>query len=84
MIRRPIITEKGMGVKETQHTVVFEVAPDATKTQIKEAVQTDFQSEGGRRAHGDFSRQVPAARPLGRPPARLEEGLRAAWRKTKR
>ena len=26
VIRRPIITEKGMGVKETQHTVVFEVA----------------------------------------------------------
>ena len=23
IIRRPIITEKGMGVKETQHTVVF-------------------------------------------------------------
>ena len=26
IIRRPIITEKGLGVKETQHTVVFEVA----------------------------------------------------------
>ena len=26
VIRRPIITEKGLGVKETQHTVVFEVA----------------------------------------------------------
>ena len=30
VIRRPIITEKGLGVKETQHTVVFEVAKDAT------------------------------------------------------
>jgi large subunit ribosomal protein L23 len=39
IIRRPIITEKGLGVKETQHTVVFEVASGATKTQIKEAVQ---------------------------------------------
>jgi large subunit ribosomal protein L23 len=35
VIRRPIITEKGLGVKETQHTVVFEVAPGATKTQIR-------------------------------------------------
>ena len=26
IIKRPIITEKGLGVKETQHTVVFEVA----------------------------------------------------------
>ncbi|NDQ57950.1 MAG: 50S ribosomal protein L23 [Acidipila sp.] len=42
VIRRPIITEKGLGVKETQHTVVFEVAPAATKTQIKEAVQKIF------------------------------------------
>src|SRR5579863_10153383 len=42
IIRRPIITEKGLGVKETQHTVVFEVASGATKTEIKEAVQKIF------------------------------------------
>jgi large subunit ribosomal protein L23 len=42
VIRRPIITEKGLGVKELQHTVVFEVASKATKTQIKEAVQQIF------------------------------------------
>ena len=42
VIRRPIITEKGLGVKETQHTVVFEVSLDATKTQIKQAVQQIF------------------------------------------
>ncbi len=42
IIRRPIVTEKGLGVKETQHTVVFEVAANANKTQIKEAVQKIF------------------------------------------
>ena len=42
IIRRPIITEKGLAVKETQGTVVFEVAIGATKTQIKEAVQKIF------------------------------------------
>src|SRR3981081_452106 len=42
IIRRPIITEKGLGVKETQHTVVFEVSAKATKTEIKEAVQQIF------------------------------------------
>ncbi|HEY2462129.1 MAG TPA: 50S ribosomal protein L23 [Candidatus Acidoferrum sp.] len=42
IIRRPIITEKGLGVKETQRTVVFEVASRATKTEIKEAVQQIF------------------------------------------
>jgi large subunit ribosomal protein L23 len=42
IIRRPVITEKGLGVKETEATLVFEVAPKATKTEIKEAVQTIF------------------------------------------
>ena len=42
IIRRPIITEKGLGVKELHHTVVFEVAVGATKTEIKEAVQQIF------------------------------------------
>jgi large subunit ribosomal protein L23 len=42
IIRRPIITEKGLGIKETQSTLVFQVAKQATKTEIKEAVQTIF------------------------------------------
>jgi large subunit ribosomal protein L23 len=42
IIRKPIITEKGLGVKETQSTLVFHVAPKATKTEIKEAVQQVF------------------------------------------
>jgi len=42
IIRRPIITEKGLGAKELQHTVVFEVAPDATKTEVKQAVERIF------------------------------------------
>lgn len=42
IIRRPIITEKGMGVKENQATLVFEVDPKATKVEIREAVQSIF------------------------------------------
>ena len=42
IIRRPIITDKGLGVKEVHGTVVFEVSSKATKTQIKEAVQQIF------------------------------------------
>ena len=41
-IRRPLITEKGMGVKETEGTLVFEVAPEATKTEVKQAVEALF------------------------------------------
>ena len=42
VIRRPVITEKGLGVKETEGTLVFEVAPTATKTEVKEAVEALF------------------------------------------
>ena len=73
IIRRPIITEKGLGVKETQHTVVFEVASGATKTQIKEAVQQIFKVkvEAVRTAlcHGKFRRRGRA------------EGFRRDWKK---
>src|SRR6202163_3533338 len=73
VIRRPIITEKGLGVKETQHTVVFEVSKDATKTQIKEAVQTIFKVkvDAVRTAiyHGKFRRRGRA------------EGFRRDWKK---
>ncbi|HEV2463145.1 MAG TPA: 50S ribosomal protein L23 [Acidobacteriaceae bacterium] len=41
-IRRPLITEKGLGVKETEGTLVFEVAPTATKTEVKQAVELLF------------------------------------------
>ncbi len=46
IIRRPVITEKGLAIKENQNTLVFQVAPAATKTEIRQAVQIDFQSEG--------------------------------------
>jgi large subunit ribosomal protein L23 len=42
IIRRPVITEKGLGVKETESTLVFEVAAKATKTEVKDAVQKVF------------------------------------------
>ena len=42
IIRKPVITEKGLGVKETESTLVFEVAAKATKTEVKEAVQAIF------------------------------------------
>ena len=42
VIRRPLITEKGMGFKETQNTLVFEVDTKATKTEVKQAVEALF------------------------------------------
>ena len=42
IIRRPVITEKGLGVKESESTLVFEVSSKASKTEIKNAVQSIF------------------------------------------
>lgn len=42
IIKRPIVTEKGVTKKEAEQTLCFEVAADANKTQIKAAVQTVF------------------------------------------
>lgn len=42
VIRRPIITEKGLTAKDERRTLCFEVHPDATKTEVKEAVQVLF------------------------------------------
>lgn len=42
VIRRPVITEKGLGVKETEGTLVFEVAPSASKNEVKQAVEALF------------------------------------------
>jgi large subunit ribosomal protein L23 len=42
VIRRPLITEKGLSVKETEGTLVFEVAPEATKNEVKQAVENLF------------------------------------------
>ncbi len=42
VIKRPIITEKGLSLKEQDRTVCFEVADSASKTQIQEAVERIF------------------------------------------
>ena len=42
IIKRPIVTEKGVAKKDAERTLCFEVSPDANKTQIKNAVQTVF------------------------------------------
>jgi large subunit ribosomal protein L23 len=42
VIRRPIITEKGVTKKEGERTLCFEVAADANKKQIKLAVESVF------------------------------------------
>ena len=64
-IRRPLITEKALTTRETEGSLVFEVAAEATKTEVKQAVERLFNVrvasvrtanfEGKERRRGKFS-----------------------------
>jgi large subunit ribosomal protein L23 len=61
VIKRPVVTEKTTLLREDARTLVFEVAADATKVEIKHAVEKLLGSkvEGIRTsiAHGKIKRQ---------------------------
>ncbi len=61
VIRRPLLTEKSTLLKESQHTLVFEVHRDATKPEIKMAVELLFERKVAdvrvARMHGKVKRQ---------------------------
>ncbi|MCL6546130.1 MAG: 50S ribosomal protein L23 [Bryobacteraceae bacterium] len=69
VIRRPLLTEKGVAKKESEPTLVFEVNPRANKTQIRAAVEEIFKVkvaevrtanlEGKLRRRGRFSGYRP-------------------------
>jgi large subunit ribosomal protein L23 len=42
ILQKPIVTEKSLDVKERYRTLCFRVHPEATKVEIKEAVQAVF------------------------------------------
>ena len=42
VIKRPIVTEKGVTKKDSERTLCFEVDASANKTQIRQAVQALF------------------------------------------
>ncbi|HEY1185017.1 MAG TPA: 50S ribosomal protein L23, partial [Bryobacteraceae bacterium] len=65
VLRRPLVTEKGVDKKDNERTMCFEVALEANKTQVKAAVQKLFKvkvaevrtanMEGKLRRRGKFS-----------------------------
>ena len=69
VIRRPLITEKGLAAKEAEGTLVFDVAPNASKTEVKQAVEALFKVKvlnvrtanvlGKERRRGKFSGYKP-------------------------
>jgi large subunit ribosomal protein L23 len=69
VIRRPLITEKALTIREVEGSLVFEVACSATKTEVKQAVEHLFNVkvasvrtanvEGKERKRGRYSGYVP-------------------------
>jgi large subunit ribosomal protein L23 len=61
VIRRPLLTEKSTLLKESQQTLVLEAHRDATKPEIKKAVETLFERKVAdvrvARVHGKVKRQ---------------------------
>ena len=61
VIRRPLVTEKTTVARELSAVVVFEVARDATKIDVKRAVEKLFGSKVAavrtQLQHGKFKRQ---------------------------
>ena len=45
VLRKPLITEKGLDVKERNRTLVFRVAREANKSEIRAAVKAIFKIE---------------------------------------
>ncbi len=69
VIRRPLITEKALTTRETQSSLVFEVAANASKSEVKQAVEQLFKVKvasirtasvvGKERRRGKFSGYLP-------------------------
>ena len=42
VVVRPLLTEKGTRLRERERKVIFEVVPDASRTDVRRAVETLF------------------------------------------
>ena len=69
IIRRPLITEKALTTREVQGALVFEVAANASKSEVKQAIEQLFKVKvasirtasvvGKERRRGKFSGYLP-------------------------
>jgi large subunit ribosomal protein L23 len=73
IIRKPLVTEKGVAKKDEERTLCFEVAPDANKIQIKAAVEKIFKVKVAEVRTSNFTGKM---RRRGR-----YSGYRADWKK---
>jgi hypothetical protein len=74
----PIVSEKATRIAEKHNQVLFKVLRDATKPEIKAAVELMFKVEVESVSDREPEGQDQALRPLHRPPRPRQEGVRVA------
>ena len=84
IIRRPVITEKGLTLKEDDQTLCFEVSNRASKTQIQGSHRAHFQSESRARSHHERSRQRAPPRQVTRATGRTGRRRMSRFAKAKK
>jgi len=63
IIKQAVITEKGLSIKESQNTLVLQVAPKSYQDRNKGSrAGASSRLRGASRAHGELSRQRAASR----------------------
>jgi large subunit ribosomal protein L23 len=71
IIKKPLFTEKGSNLKETENKLLIEVSKDANKIEIKKALEEIFKVKVEKvatiKAHGKWKRQ---GKSLGKRPDR--------------
>jgi large subunit ribosomal protein L23 len=73
VILRPLMTEKSMRLKDEQNTVTFQVRPDASKIEIRQAVEAVFSVKVADVRTASFEGKLKR---MGR-----HQGRRADWKK---
>ena len=77
VIRRPLVTEKGVDKKDDERTLCFEVAPTPTRRRSRQAVEKLFKVKVAEVRTANFAASCAGAAVL-RLPFGLEEGVRDA------
>ncbi len=73
IISKPLLTEKGSKIKEAQNKIVFKVARDANKIEIKKAVEEVFNVKVLKVATMNFLGKTKRTR--------IRKGKRPDWKK---
>ncbi len=74
VIKKPLFTEKGMDMKESENKILIQVNADANKHEIKQAMEEIFKSEGRQGECRQYQGKEAPLWQVHRPAFRQEKG----------